>query len=73
MQARAILDMRLQRLTGLERDKIVQEYDEIMKLIDHLNAVLASMELRRQIIKDELLEIRERYGDARRTEIAYGR
>ncbi|WP_400190898.1 DNA gyrase subunit A [Hymenobacter sp. B81] len=71
VQARAILDMRLQRLTGLERDKIVNEYNELMKLIDHLNAVLSSPELQRQIIKDELLDIRERYGDARRTHIEY--
>ncbi|WP_375416028.1 DNA gyrase subunit A [uncultured Hymenobacter sp.] len=69
VQARAILDMRLQRLTGLERDKIVQEYDELMRLIDHLNAVLASPALQKQIIRDELQEIKERYGDARRTEI----
>ncbi|GAA3940928.1 DNA gyrase subunit A [Hymenobacter algoricola] len=71
VQARAILDMRLQRLTGLERDKIVQEYEELMRLIDHLKAVLASDVLQRQIIKDELLEIRERYGDKRRTMIEY--
>jgi DNA gyrase subunit A len=71
VQARAILDMRLQRLTGLERDKIVAEYNELMKLIDHLNAVLASDELQRAIIKTELEDIRERYGDARRTEINY--
>ncbi|MBD2716751.1 DNA gyrase subunit A [Microvirga sp. STR05] len=71
VQARAILDMRLQRLTGLERDKIVAEYDELMKLVDYLKSVLASDELQRQIIKDELTEIRERYGDARRTAIEY--
>ncbi|GAA4386300.1 DNA gyrase subunit A [Hymenobacter koreensis] len=71
VQARAILDMRLQRLTGLERDKIVNEYNELMKLIDYLNSVLDSPVLQRQIIKDELIEIRERYGDARRTEIEY--
>ncbi|WP_324679315.1 DNA gyrase subunit A [Hymenobacter sp. GOD-10R] len=71
VQARAILDMRLQRLTGLERDKIVKEYDELTRLIDHLNDVLASAELQRQIIKDELTDIRERYGDARRTQIEY--
>ncbi|WP_210515524.1 DNA gyrase subunit A [Hymenobacter terricola] len=71
VQARAILDMRLQRLTGLERDKIVAEYNELMKLIDHLNAVLASDELQRGIIKTELEDIRERYGDNRRTEINY--
>jgi len=71
VQARAILDMRLQRLTGLERDKIVSEYEELMRLIDHLNAVLASEELQRGIIKTELEDIRERYGDARRTDINY--
>jgi DNA gyrase subunit A len=71
VQARAILDMRLQRLTGLERDKLVQEYNELMKLIDHLKAVLASDEMQRQIIRDELQEIKERYGDARRTTIEY--
>ncbi|KAA9339879.1 DNA gyrase subunit A [Hymenobacter busanensis] len=71
VQARAILDMRLQRLTGLERDKIVNEYNELMKLIDYLNSVLDSPALQRQIIKDELIEIRERYGDARRTHIEY--
>ncbi|WP_439882952.1 DNA gyrase subunit A [Pontibacter sp. MBLB2868] len=69
IQARAILDMRLQRLTGLERDKIQQEYDEIMKLIDYLTSILNDEALRMQIIKDELIEIRERYGDARRTSI----
>ncbi|WP_035566272.1 DNA gyrase subunit A [Hymenobacter sp. IS2118] len=71
VQARAILDMRLQRLTGLERDKIVAEYEELMRLVDHLNAVLASDVLQRGIIKTELEDIRERYGDARRTEINY--
>ncbi|WP_022823660.1 DNA gyrase subunit A [Hymenobacter norwichensis] len=71
VQARAILDMRLQRLTGLERDKIVQEYDELMKLVDYLKSVLASDDLQRQIIRDELLDIRERYGDKRRTGIEY--
>jgi DNA gyrase subunit A len=71
IQARAILDMRLQRLTGLERDKIVAEYEELMRLIDHLKAVLASDVLQRQIIKDELIDIRERYGDKRRTMIEY--
>ncbi|UYZ64086.1 DNA gyrase subunit A [Hymenobacter weizhouensis] len=71
VQARAILDMRLQRLTGLEREKLVQEYDELMKLIDHLKAVLASEQMQRDIIRDELVEIKERYGDARRTAIEY--
>jgi DNA gyrase subunit A len=69
LQAKAILDMRLQRLTGLERDKIRQEYDDLVKLIEHLKKVLESKELRMKIIKDELLEIKEKYGDARRTEI----
>ncbi|MBD1396116.1 DNA gyrase subunit A [Pontibacter sp. JH31] len=69
IQARAILDMRLQRLTGLERDKIQAEYAEIMKLIDYLNSVLNDEALRMQIIKDELNEIKERYGDGRRTSI----
>lgn len=69
IQARAILDMRLQRLTGLERDKIQQEYKEVMALIDRLKAILNDEGLRMQIIKDELTEIRERYGDERRTEV----
>jgi DNA gyrase subunit A len=69
LQARAILDMRLQKLTGLERDKIKEEYEEIMKLIDRLKAILASEEMQRQIIKDELTEINEAYGDERRTDI----
>ncbi|GAB3832873.1 DNA gyrase subunit A [Hymenobacter jeollabukensis] len=71
VQARAILDMRLQRLTGLERDKIVNEYNELMKLIDHLKAVLESPDLQRDIIRQELQDIRDRYGDSRRTEIEY--
>ncbi|MGI4883980.1 MAG: DNA gyrase subunit A [Janthinobacterium lividum] len=71
VQARAILDLRLQRLTGLERDKIVAEYEGLMREIDHFQAVLASEELQRGIIKTELLELRDRYGDARRTEINY--
>ncbi len=69
IQARAILDMRLQRLTGLERDKIQAEYAEIMKLIDYLTSILNDETLRMQIIKDELAEIKERYGDIRRTSI----
>ena len=69
IQARAILDMRLQRLTGLERDKIVKEYEEIMALITRLQEILGNESLRMQIIKDELTEIRDRYGDARRTDI----
>jgi DNA gyrase subunit A len=69
VQARAILDMRLQRLTGLERDKLVAEYEELMRLIDRLNTILASPEEQRALIKSELLEMRERYGDERRTSI----
>lgn len=69
IQSRAILDMRLQRLTGLERDKIREEYAEIMKLIDYLNSILADEGLRMQIIKDELTEMRDKYGDERRTDI----
>jgi DNA gyrase subunit A len=69
IQARAILDLRLQRLTGMERDKIIAEYDEITKLIAHLKEILESVELRMNIIKDELKEMKERYGDARRTDI----
>jgi DNA gyrase subunit A len=71
VQAKAILEMRLQRLTGLERDKIREEYDELMKLITRLKEILESKELRMQIIKDELLEIKEKYGDERRTSIEY--
>ena len=67
IQARAILDMRLQRLTGLERDKIQQEYKEVKELIGRLNEILANEPIRMQIIKDELVELRDRYGDDRRT------
>jgi len=71
IQARAILDMRLRTLTGLERDKLKAEYDELMKTIDHLNEILNNEGLRFTIIKDELTEIREKYGDERRTEIVF--
>lgn len=71
IQARAILDMTLRRLTGLERDKIKEEYAELMKTIDYLNAVLADEGLRMKIITDELLEIKEKYGDARKTQIVH--
>ena len=71
IQAKAILDMRLQRLTGLERDKIQQEYEEVQALIKDLKEILDSEELRMQIIQDELKEIQERYGDERRTEIVH--
>jgi DNA gyrase subunit A len=69
IQARAILDMRLQRLTGLERDKIKEEYAELMTLIDRLKAILADEGVRLQIVKDETAEIKEKYGDKRRTQI----
>ena len=71
VQAKAILELRLQRLTGMEREKIKQEYDELMKLIEHLSNVLADQNLRFDIIKTELSEIKQKYGDARRTEITY--
>jgi DNA gyrase subunit A len=71
IQAKAILDMRLQRLTGLERDKIQQEYAEVKALIDRLREILDNEGLRMQIIKDECLEMKERYGDKRRTEIVH--
>ncbi|WP_088008297.1 DNA gyrase subunit A [Indiicoccus explosivorum] len=71
-QSQAILDMRLQRLTGLERDKIEEEYQELSKLIDELRAILADEQRILQIIRDELTEIKERFSDARRTEITSG-
>ena len=71
IQAKAILEMRLQRLTGLEREKIQKEYDELMELIAHLEEILANVELRMGIIKDELAEIKDRYGDERRTDIIH--
>lgn len=67
IQAKAILEMRLQRLTGLEREKIENEYKELKALIAHLNEVLANESMRMDIIKNELLEIKDRYGDERRT------
>ncbi|MEP1096367.1 MAG: DNA gyrase subunit A [Cyclobacteriaceae bacterium] len=71
IQAKAILEMRLQRLTGLERDKIQKEYEEIQALIKHLTEILADEGLRMQIIKDELAEMKERYGDERRSIIEH--
>ncbi|MFC4210646.1 DNA gyrase subunit A [Pedobacter lithocola] len=71
IQARAILDMTLRRLTGLERDKIKDEYAELMKTIEHLKSILADEGLRMQIIKDELADIRQRFGDERRTTIVH--
>ncbi len=69
IQAKAILDMRLQRLTGLERDKIKAEFDELMKTIAHLNEILNNEGMRYQIIKDELIDMRDKYGDERRSVI----
>lgn len=71
IQAKAILEMRLSRLTGLERDKIREEYDELMKTIAWLKRVLDEEPLRLQIIKDEMIDVRDRYGDERRTSIEY--
>ena len=71
IQAKAILDMRLQKLTGLERDKIKAEYEDLMKTIDYLKSILGDKVLRMQIIKDEMLEIKEKYGDERRTDIEF--
>jgi DNA gyrase subunit A len=71
IQSRAILDMRLRALTGLEIGKLKEEYAELMKHIDFLKNILADEVLRMKIIKDELLEIKEKYGDARKTEIVY--
>ncbi|HNR67730.1 MAG TPA: DNA gyrase subunit A [bacterium] len=72
IQAQAILDMRLQRLTGLERKKIEDEYLEIIKLIEKLRSLLASKSRRLQLIKEELLELKAKYGDTRRTQIISG-
>lgn len=71
IQAKAILELRLQRLTGMERDKIREEYEEIMKLIGRLKEILGDEGLRMQIIKDELAEVKKKFGDERRTEIQY--
>lgn len=71
IQAKAILELRLQRLTGLERDKIREEYDELMKLIAHLTELLGNEAMRFDVIKTELLEIKEKFGDVRKTEITY--
>jgi len=71
IQARAILDIRLQKLTSLEIDKVREEHAELMKIIQRLKDILGSEEIRMVIIKDELLEVKERYGDERRTQIDY--
>ncbi|MEY8594091.1 DNA gyrase subunit A [Butyricimonas hominis] len=71
IQARAIVEMRLRQLTGLEQDKLRAEYNDLLKLIEHLKEILASVELRMQIIKDELLQVKAQYNDERRTDIVY--
>ena len=71
VQARAILDLRLQKLTGLERDKIKEEYDELMKLIASLEFILSNEDKRMEIIKEELSDVKDRYGDDRRSVIEY--
>jgi len=71
IQSRAIVEMRLRQLTGLEQDKLRAEYDEIMKLIEHLRALLEDINLRIALIKEELIEIRDKYGDDRRSLIEY--
>ena len=69
LQSRAIVEMRLRQLTGLEQDKLHAEYEEILKQIEYLKSVLADINLRMEIIKNELIEIKEKYGDGRKTEI----
>src|SRR5690242_1638063 len=71
IQAKAILELRLQRLTGMERSKIREEYDELMKLIAHLKDLLSDEGKRYDVIKTELLEVKEKFGDERKTEITY--
>ena len=71
IQAKAILELRLQRLTGMEREKIKEEFDELMKLISHLKELLANEGMRYDVIKTELLEVKDKFGDVRKTEITY--
>ncbi|TXK70950.1 DNA gyrase subunit A [Mesonia sp. HuA40] len=71
LQAKAIVEMRLRQLTGLEQDKLRAEYEDLMKTIEELKAILASKEKRMEIIKEELLEVKEKYGDERRSEINF--
>lgn len=71
IQAKAVLELRLQRLTGMERDKIREEHDELMKLIAHLKEILSDEGMRYQIIKDELAEVKAKFGDERKSEIQY--
>ncbi|MEF9923231.1 MAG: DNA gyrase subunit A [Muribaculaceae bacterium] len=71
LQTRAIVEMRLRNLTNLEQDKLHGEFDELQKLIAHLNEILNNDDVCKQVIKDELIEVREKYGDERKTEIIY--
>lgn len=71
LQARAIVEMRLRQLTGLEREKLQDEYDNLVKLIEYLKSLLADENMRMELIKKELLEIKEKYGDERKTKIEY--
>ena len=71
LQSKAIVDMRLSQLTGLRMDQLHQEYEELEKLIDYLQSILDNPELCKKVMKDELLEVKEKYGDERRTEIKY--
>ena len=71
LQAKAILEMRLQKLTGMERDKVKEEHAELMKQIDYYRRILSDETLRMEIIKEELIEVRDTYGDERRTQIEY--
>jgi len=71
IQAKAILELRLQRLTGMERDKIHEEYNEIMKVIAHLRALLDNEDMRFALIKDEMQEVKKKFGDERKTDIEY--
>ena len=71
IQSRAVVEMRLRQLTGMEQDKLRAEYEDLLKQIEHLKEILDKVELRMQIIKDELIEIKDKYGDNRRTEIVY--
>ena len=71
IQARAVVELRLRQLTGMEQDKLRAEFDELMRKIENLKEILAKVELRMQIIKDELMEVKNKFGDARRSEIIY--
>ena len=71
VQATAIIDMRLRALTGLERDKVQNEYDELLKHIDYLNSLLNDEELQKRVMRDEMQEIKQKYGDERRTDIVF--